>query len=183
MEVNESPLYLMVDPFVKPSSKDLPVYVYESELHVINDIPKTIFVRVPFKIETLEAERIAVDHVARIAPVGEGPGAQLISHLSGMHNAIKMLSVRLRIIHQFLDATRKGAVPRDHRVLRMISSLCNRLPAIDSANFHSEFLSEYNDGLLVTYLASITKSTSAMNDLVGVARVLDEKQSRRRGIF
>lgn len=34
-----------------------------------------------------------------------------------------------------------------------MSSLVRRLPAIDSAQFQEEFLTEYNDTLLMTYLA------------------------------
>mmetsp|Transcript_24250 Transcript_24250/g.39838 ORF Transcript_24250/g.39838 Transcript_24250/m.39838 type:complete len:318 (-) Transcript_24250:82-1035(-) len=179
MEVNESPLFLLMDPIIHPASKDLPVFIYESELHIVNETPTIVFVKAPFKIETLEAERIAVDHVARIIPVGEPGVSALTTHLSGMHSAVKMLNVRLKLLVQYLGSTQKGEVPLDHVFLRQVSSLCNRLPAVDTGKFRADFLNEYNDGLLIAYLASITKSTSAINELVGVCRVLDDKGGRR----
>lgn len=57
----------------------------------------------------------------------------------------------------FVDATIKGQVPKDHHILRQISAMANMLPAIDSDQFREEFLVEYNDTLLVTYLSAITK--------------------------
>lgn len=69
MEVNESPLYLLLDTAacVKATTKELPISIYESELHVINDQPTHLFVKLSYKIETGEAERIAVDHVAKVS--------------------------------------------------------------------------------------------------------------------
>jgi COP9 signalosome complex subunit 6 len=55
-----------------PATRDLPVTMYESELHIVNEQPTLLFVKVPYKIETGEAERIAVDHVAKISPTGGG---------------------------------------------------------------------------------------------------------------
>ncbi|EGG16755.1 Mov34/MPN/PAD-1 family protein [Cavenderia fasciculata] len=72
MEFNESPLYLMLDTNAAftQAYKDLPVIVYESELHIVNDQPTTLFVKTPFKIQTGEAERIGVNHIAKVTPSG-----------------------------------------------------------------------------------------------------------------
>jgi COP9 signalosome complex subunit 6 len=40
---------------------------------------------------------------------------------------------------------------------------------------------EYNDALLVTYLASITKGTSLTNELVDRYNVAYDRQGQRRG--
>jgi len=71
-EANESPLYLVLDPITasKKSTKELPIVIYESELHMVDENPTNLFVKVPYKIETGEAERLAVDHVAKITPSG-----------------------------------------------------------------------------------------------------------------
>lgn len=58
-------------------AKELPISIYESELHVIQDNPTLLFVKVPYKIETGEAERISVDHIARISPSGSGSTSSL----------------------------------------------------------------------------------------------------------
>src|SRR6185312_3094797 len=103
--------------------------------------------------ETGEAERISVDHVAHLLSSSGAEGSMLQAHLLGLHNAIKMLTMRVRIIVQFLEATSKGSVPPDHTLLRHVAALINQLPAIDSAKFKDDFVTEYNDALLVTYLA------------------------------
>ncbi len=75
-----------------------------------------------------------------MTPAGGAEGSQLTSHLLGLHNAIKMLNARVKTLHQFLDATKTGKVPIDHGVLRQISSLCNLLPAVDTAGFQEDFI-------------------------------------------
>lgn len=183
LEINESPIYLLLDSVAAYSAatRDLPVMIFESELHVIEDKPTMLFVKVPYRIQTGEAERIGVDYVAKVTPAGGSEDSQLTSHLLGLHNAIKMLNIRVKILHQFLDATKRGAIPFDHNILRQIYGLCNLLPAIDTQSFKEDFLKEYNDVLLVTYLAGITRGTSAINELVDKFNTAFERQGRRRG--
>ncbi|CAL5013287.1 unnamed protein product [Urochloa decumbens] len=141
MDVNESPVYLLLNPAINLSQKDLPVTIYESELHVIDGSPQLIFVRSNYTIETVEAERISVDHVAHLKPSDGGSAAtQLAAHLTGIHSAIKMLNSRVRVIHQYLVAMQKGDIPVDNSLLRQVSSLVRRLPAMESQKFQDDFL-------------------------------------------
>jgi len=184
-EVNESPLYLLLDTVAcgRPDTKDLPISILESELRMIEDKPTMLFVKVPYKIETGEAERIAVDHVAKITPSGSVSGSQLTAHLMGVHNSISMLAVRIKILLQFLNAVKAGKVPRDHGLLRRVGSLCNQLPATDTGAFKRDFINEYNDALMITYLASITTGANDINELIDKFNVTYDRQTRRRGIF
>jgi len=184
LEINESPLYLLLDTVAcgNPNTRDLPISIFESELHLINEQPTLLFVKVPYKIETGEAERISVDHVAKVTPSGAIGGSVLTSHLMGIHNAIHMLNMRVKILIQFLEATKTGKIPKDHGLLRRISSLCASLPASDSAAFKSDFMTEYNDTLLVTYLASITKGSNNINELIDKFNAIYER-GRRRSFF
>jgi len=183
LEINESPIFLLLDPVAAYSAatRDLPITIFESELHVIEDTPTLLFVKVPYRIQTGEAERIGVDHVARVTPSGGAENSQLASHLLGLHNAVKMLNMRVNVLHQFLEATKKGTIPFDNTIVRQIYGLCNLLPAIDTAAFKEDFLKEYNDVLLVTYLASITRGTSSINEVVDKFNAAFERQGRRRG--
>ncbi|CAK9148935.1 unnamed protein product [Ilex paraguariensis] len=109
MDINESPVYVLLNPSINHAQKDLPVSIYESELHVIDGIPQLIFVRSSYTIETVEAERISVDHVAHLKPSDGGSAAtQLAAHLTGIHSAIKMLNSRIRVLHHYLLAMQKG---------------------------------------------------------------------------
>jgi len=183
VEFNESPLYLVLDPIAagRKQTKELPVMIYESLIHIVNEQPTWFFVKVPYKIETGEAERIAVDHVARINPTGSSSdGSLLAAHLLGVHNAIHMLSMRIKILTQYLEAVKSGKVPKDHGLLRKVGALCNQLPAIDTQPFRKDFINEYNDALMIAYLASITKGTSAANELIEKFNVTYERHARRR---
>ncbi|XP_068309587.1 COP9 signalosome complex subunit 6-like [Pyrus communis] len=107
--------------------------------------------------KTVEAERISVDHVAHLKPSDEGSAAtQLAAHLTGIHSAIKMLNSRIRVLHHYLLAMQKGDIPCENSLLQQVSSLLRRLPAIESGKFQDDFLMEYNDTLLITYLAVLT---------------------------
>ncbi|KAF7833859.1 COP9 signalosome complex subunit 6a [Senna tora] len=194
MDINESPVYVLLNPSINHAQKDLPVSIYESELHVIDGIPQLIFVRSSYTIETVEAERISVDHVAHLKPSDGGSAATqcecfsvdschiyLAAHLTGIHSAIKMLHSRIKVLHHYLLAMQKGDVPCDNSLLRQVSSLLRRLPAIESGKFQDDFLMEYNDTLLITYLAMMTNCSSAMNELVDKFNTAYDRHSRRGG--
>ncbi|TKY49877.1 COP9 signalosome complex subunit 6a [Spatholobus suberectus] len=182
MDINESPVYVLLNPSINHSQKDLPVSIYESELHVIDGIPQLIFVRSSYTIETVEAERISVDHVAHLKPSDGGSAAtQLAAHLTGIHSAIKMLHSRIKVLHHYLLAMQKGDVPFENSLLRQVSSLLRRLPAIESGKFQDDFLMEYNDTLLISYLAVLTNCSSAMNELVDKFNTAYDRHSRRGG--
>lgn len=87
-------------------------------------------------------------------------------------------------------------------VLRQISALCHRMPTLDTSSFQKDHLSvrvwcrlsgcvlmcgcivqEYNDAVLVAYLASLTRSTQTLNDVVDRFNYGFERHSRRRGFF
>ena len=49
-------------------TKELPITVYETFVEGVTEgTPRNAFIKSNYKIETAEAERIAVDHVARAA--------------------------------------------------------------------------------------------------------------------
>ncbi|XP_078443835.1 COP9 signalosome subunit 6A [Wolffia australiana] len=182
MDINESPVYLLLNPTINHAQKDLPITIFESELHVIDGIPQLIFVRSTYTIETVEAERISIDHVAHLKPSDGGSAAtQLAAHLTGIYSAIKMLNGRIKLVYQYLLAMQRGDLPVDNSLLRQVSSLMRRLPAIESEKFQDDFLMEFNDTLLVTYLAMLTSCSSTLNELVDKFNTSYERQTRRGG--
>jgi len=169
MEFNENPLFLQVDPTAasKVEQRELPVTIFESELHMIQEKPTMLFVKAPYKIETQEGERISVDHIAKVSKSGaSATGSQLSNHLNGIHNAISMLNLRVKILTKFLEEVKSGKIPPDQGLLRHISSLTTQLPATNTQQFKQDFVREYNDTLLITYLAAITKGNNAMNEMI-----------------
>ncbi|KAI8090059.1 maintenance of mitochondrial structure and function-domain-containing protein [Halteromyces radiatus] len=167
---NESSLFLQLDPsaITGEHHKSLPVGMYESLYDTNHELHKLMFVKTPYKIETNEAERIAVDHVAKpdMSSIDSSLGSSLASYMTTQKNAVIMLHARLQFLQKYLQDTKTGAIPTDHDILRQISSICSRSPVIDQSIFDDQFSREYNDVLLVGYLASITKGINTINDLV-----------------
>ena len=185
-EVADSLLYLTLDPVLAlaGTARELPITVYESEVHVVDEKPTMQFAPVAYKIDSIESERIAVDHVAHILPSGDSnSGSALTQHLGTQYAAIEMLTDRIDVVRKYLTAVNAGDVPPDHELLRQIKSLCARLPALDNPAYQEEFNQEYNNTLLITYLGAITKGTCAINDLIEKYNAAYDKHSRRRGIF
>eukprot|EP01117_Protostelium_nocturnum_P002978 TRINITY_DN13908_c0_g1_i1.p1 TRINITY_DN13908_c0_g1~~TRINITY_DN13908_c0_g1_i1.p1 ORF type:complete len:325 (-),score=105.54 TRINITY_DN13908_c0_g1_i1:43-1017(-) len=181
-EFNEAPLFLLLDTVAtaRPDTKDLPITICESELRMVGDKATTVFAKVPYKVETGEAERISVDHVAKINPSGTSSGSQISVHLTGIHNSVSMLAIRLRILKKYLESVKNGSLPADHGLLRQIGSLCNQLPALDTPDLKHDFVSEYNDSLVVTYLASMTKGSNSLNEMIDKFNLVNEKAQKKR---
>ncbi|KAI8593248.1 COP9 signalosome complex subunit 6 [Geranomyces variabilis] len=177
IEHNESPLFLQLDPISPPSAKDFLIAIYESVIDIVQGQPQLLFLKAEYKIETGEAERIAVDHVALATNASAGKGSALITHLTSQRNAIKMLHSRTRILREYVAAVEKGEIARDHNIMRQISSLCNRLPTIDNVEFREEFQTDHNDVLLMSYLATITKGATLVNELVDNFNIVGPKRS------
>jgi len=179
---SESPLYLVLNAAPKDKQRDLPMKLYENSLAIIEGKPKSSFKSVPFTIQTSEIERIGVDHLANISRAGT---SLLQGHLTTMHSSIKMLNNRVAILRNYLEAIKTGALPPDPTVLRDIKAICQQLPAIDSNEFKVEFLSEYNDTLLLTYLATMTKSSLATTEMLEKFNNTYDRHGggRHRGMF
>jgi COP9 signalosome complex subunit 6 len=84
MELNESPVFLLLDTTTAANTNtkgsaaaatdELPVSLFESELHVVEGNPSFTFVQTSFTIATEEAERIGVDQVSKLLPSGNAAG-------------------------------------------------------------------------------------------------------------
>ncbi|WIA21756.1 hypothetical protein OEZ85_000918 [Tetradesmus obliquus] len=179
-EFNESPLLLLLDPVIDHSRKDLPIDVYETELHVVDGVPQTIFVKANYSMETSDAERIGVDQVAKILPSGRASGSeQLTAHLTSLHSAIKMLVAKLSIIQQEVAAVADGSVPFPHAMMRQVNSLVASLPALDNPQFKTDYLTEFNDTLATLLLAGTTQSLAGLAELGDRLGLAYEKAGRR----
>lgn len=67
---NESPLFVLMNPNPSPDDRVLPVSIYESEMHLVSEVPTMMFVQLAFSLETAQAEQISVEEVARSTPTG-----------------------------------------------------------------------------------------------------------------
>ncbi|KAG9075591.1 hypothetical protein FS749_012722, partial [Ceratobasidium sp. UAMH 11750] len=182
-----SPLLLMLTPTSNEAQgqlETLPLLAFESTIEIKDRKSRTVFQEVSWKIQTGEAERIADDWTAR----GGGGEDDLTSHLQTQRAAYKMLHDRILILVQYVADTLAGKVTKNHEVLRALKALVASLPASENAAFRDEFSTEYADVQLTSYLSSLTKSASILNDIIDkhilIAGRGDEagRAGRRRGM-
>lgn len=184
---NESPLLLQLDVHPDPSAREIPMSLYETEHKVgASGAPELKFLKTIYRIETTDSERLAVDHIARAtnAPTGAGASghSQLTAHLDSMSRAIKMLRMRIGIIIEYLQAAQGGSLAANMALIRRISALTKMLPGLDS-NLQQELLNEHNDAVLLTYLATVMKAASTVNDLIDKFNLTYDKHGRRRSAY
>ncbi|KAI8848668.1 hypothetical protein BC829DRAFT_473776 [Chytridium lagenaria] len=82
LDFNESPLFLQLNPaLIAAAARELPISLFESVIDIVDGQPQLKFVESSFTIETGEAERIAVDHVAHQSNAEAASESTLINHL------------------------------------------------------------------------------------------------------
>ncbi|OCT59456.1 hypothetical protein XELAEV_18000878mg [Xenopus laevis] len=183
-EIIESPLFLKLNPMTKHT--DLPVSVYESVIDIVNGEATMLLAELSYTLATEEAERIGVDHVARMTATGSGENSTVAEHLIAQHSAIKMLHSRVRLILEYVRAAEGGEVPFNHEILREASALCHCLPVLSTDKFKTDFYDQCNDVGLMSYLGTITKTCNTMNQFVNKFNILYDRQGigrRMRGLF
>lgn len=160
LQYNESPLFLVMDPEPAIDSKELPILILERQN---TDDSSTALAPVSFRLETLQAEYISMEQVAKTAPADGESG--LDAHVETLDSSLTTLSQRVAAIVQYLKLVDEERAELDYGVLRQIADVCNQLPTGDSAELRSEFIKDYNDTLMLSYLANVTKSANAVNEL------------------
>ncbi|KIM48341.1 hypothetical protein M413DRAFT_440067 [Hebeloma cylindrosporum] len=178
-----TPLLLILQPSLALiSSSDvnaqtLPFKAYEPTIELRDRKSRSVYIEVPYNVETGEAERIAVDWTAR----GGGSGTSLESHLQTQRSAVKMLHERILVLVKYVTNVIAGQARPDHTILRSLSALLASLPASENKYFREEFNTEYGDVQLTAFLSSLTKSTNILNDLVDKHIVLTSGKDERGG--
>ena len=186
-EINESPVFLLLNPNNRQSR--LPITMYESVVDLVEGEATLLFSPVAFSLETEEAERIGLDHMARLSATTScsDAGASVASdHLRVQFSAVKMLRDRVRIIRDYVADAKRGSVQWNDDILREAHSLSTRLPLVNSDQFREEFYNQCNEVALMAYLGSLTKGTNTMNQFVNKFITLHERQGsgrRMRGLF
>ncbi|GFR80517.1 COP9 signalosome complex subunit 6 [Elysia marginata] len=180
--INESPIFLQLNPQSRTS--DLPISLYESVIDLVKGEATVLFVDIPYTLATEEAERIGVDHVARLSVADTGDSSTA-EHLVAQHSSIKMLHNRIKVILAYIKAAQNGEVAKNHDVLREAYSLCYRLPVLSSQRFNEDYFTQCNDVCLMAYLGAMTKGSNTMNQFLNKFNVLYDKGMGRRirGLF
>merc|ERR1712039_616335 len=162
-------------------SEDLPVKVYDSTAHIDQGATKITWNEVPYSIDTLEAERIAVNHVAKTATAAAaGHNSDFTQHTSGLANSVVMLNNRVKELLEYMKEVKAQRAPKNHDVLRQMLAICQALQATHQDTLQHEFCGEFNDAALVVLLASLTKACANTSDLLDKFQLAHDKKHRGR---
>ncbi|KDQ20661.1 hypothetical protein BOTBODRAFT_50728 [Botryobasidium botryosum FD-172 SS1] len=178
-----TPLLLVLSPTPAPittgaaDQQALPIKAYEPSIEIRDRKSRSVFVEVAFKVETGEAERIAVDFTAR---GGEG-GTTLTSHLATQRAAIKMLHERIVALVGYVASVIAGTAPKDYPTLRALNALVASLPASENKHFREEFDTEFSDVQLTAFLSALTRSANTLNSIVDKHLILTAGADREPG--
>ena len=97
------------------------------------------------------------------------------AHLASLRNAVLMLRTRLAMLEEFTRLQAAAAAagePLDLASLRRVSALCRSLPALATIDFSDQLAASFNDGAMLAYLASMTRTLDSANALIGAAHIL-----------
>lgn len=177
-QINESPVFLKLNALGR--NAELPVSIYESVIDLVEKEAKMRFVELPYVLATEEAERIGVDHVARVSINEAGEMSAASEHLSAQYSAIKMLHSRVKLVLDYIESAQQGLVPMNHEILREAYSLCHRLPVLNTEKFREEFYDQYNDVSLITYMGVLTKTCNTVNQFVNKFNMINDRQQMSR---
>ncbi|WVO18308.1 hypothetical protein L204_106023 [Cryptococcus depauperatus] len=160
----ETPVFLLFNPDPPPESQNLPITIFESAVITENgeDGEEGKFVKLEYGVETGEAERIAVHGVVKGGIGGEEDAA--VSHLTTQRNAIRMLYDRIGILLRYVSGVANQSTKPDYAILRHISSLVAALPTMNAVELQEEFLTEYSDIQLSSYLATLMRQLNSLNN-------------------
>lgn len=182
---NENPFLLLLDcerlqQKNAAQSEELPVKVYDSTAHIDQGATKVDWNEVPYAIDTLEAERIALNHVAKSATATTaGHASDYTQHASGLANSVVMLNNRVKELLEYMKEVKAGRAPKNHDILRQMLSICQALQATHPDSLRHEFCGEFNDGALVVMLASLTKACANTSDLLDKFQLAHDKKRQR----
>jgi len=103
------------------------------------------------------------------------------------------MNTRIAILLNFLQKTKNGDVPPNYALLRQVDSLVRQLPFVMNGfavingvsrrngndKLSKEFENEYNDMLVISYLATMAKTAKAIQGYTDKFRVVNSDSQRK----
>lgn len=178
-ELNESPLFVLMNPdaggggdtTAGDNEDDLPISIYESLVTMghpqagdnessADQQLRTVFVGLDFELETGEPERIAVEKVFK-AQANEGASG-LDLNLDSVTSSVDSMRIRIATLLDFLHRTHSKEIPVNYSLLRQVDGLLRQLPVLTDERLGTEFDAEYDDMMILAFLASVAKTAKAV---------------------
>ena len=94
------------------------------------------------------------------------PPSELDAHFHTMQSSIESMNDRISVLLDYLRGVESGTIPDpDYGLLRQVDALVRRLPLLQtgqSRGLPGEFESEYDNAVMLSYLAALTKTARAV---------------------
>jgi len=159
---------------------------------------RMLFIELEYTLATEEAERIGVDHIAKHSAGQASVKSALTDHLNAQYSAISLLHSRIQVIYEYVKQVKEDTITKkdcsdsssnsgrvklkkNNEILREIQSLCQRLPVMNSPNFHKEFYTLYNDVTWISYLGVIMQGSNTLNQYLKKFLLMHDKTIAKRG--
>jgi len=114
-------------------------------------------------------------------------------HIQSLQSSIEAMNARIAVLLEFLRKTQSGKIPPDHALLRQVGSLVRQLPFVvgrgdfavtgsrqmRDSRIAQEFEDGYDDMLLLSFLASVAKTTKAVLNYSDKFRIANDSHKNR----
>ncbi len=163
-----NPAFVIID--VQPTEAGIPTKAYvtveevEEENLSLAQAQNERFVHIPSVIGALEAEEVGVEHLLR--DVKDTNVSTMATQINDKVLSLQSLTHRLLEMHTYLDNVLKERLPVNHVILNQMQEIFNLLPNLNEEQLVKSFMVKTNDMLLVTYLASLSRSIVALHNLI-----------------
>jgi len=123
------PVYINLDPEVRPKDIDVPIKVYREKSGML--------VQIEHNLNPDISEKVAVDYAvqAQDAPDMSTEGSIVTDKYTKLIASIQDMMRRVDFIQNYLNDIKGWNLKEDQEVLREIRTLCNRLPIMDRNEF------------------------------------------------
>ena len=98
-----------------------------------------LFIELEYNIETEEAERIGVDHIAKYSTGNTTIQSAVAENLNAQYSAINLLNNRINVMYEYVRCLKQNKLCKNNEILREIRSMCHRLPIIKSEKFYKQY--------------------------------------------
>ena len=107
------------------------------------------------------------------------PSSALELQLNGFQSSIESLDSRIQFILEFLYKTQSGEMPPNPRLLRQIQNVISQLPVvIPQEELQLELEDQFNETLILSYVATVAKTTKVIETHAEKFRLLHENNNR-----
>lgn len=166
-----NPLFLLLDN--SPDKEEfgkIPIQAFRATAGLGAAASKVSFKPLPFKIDSPEVEKLAVDEIIKSVPHGAGSSLENFNENASV--SLTALEQKIDILLQVLQKMQNGELEWNPEVARNATAICQSLGRMNSEENRRRINDEVTESLLSLYLGAATKSFASVNDLNSLYSIL-----------